>query len=98
MSTKISPFIFSKNLLVGERTSVMCATTSGDQPLTFAWLKDGKPLRQSTKINVANNPQFSALTIQKLELVDAGNYTCAVSNAQGTVSYTDSLEVRGTKF
>ncbi|KAH9380974.1 hypothetical protein HPB48_021080 [Haemaphysalis longicornis] len=94
MSTKISPFIFSKNLLVGERTSVICATTSGDQPLTFAWLKDGKPLRQSAKINLANNPQFSALTIQKLELGDAGNYTCSVSNTQGTVSYTDTLEVR----
>ncbi|KAH6928080.1 hypothetical protein HPB50_011607 [Hyalomma asiaticum] len=94
VSTKISPFIFSKNLLVGERTSVMCATTAGDQPLTFAWLKDGKPLHQSAKINIASSPQFSTLSIQKLNLGDAGNYTCAVSNAQGTVSYTDALEVK----
>ncbi|KAL3180814.1 hypothetical protein MRX96_037234 [Rhipicephalus microplus] len=94
LSTKISPFIFSKNLLVGERTSVMCATTSGDQPLTFAWLKDGKPLHQSANINIASSPQFSTLSVQKLSLGDAGNYTCAVSNAQGTVSYTDVLEVK----
>ncbi|KAL1425981.1 hypothetical protein MTO96_018689 [Rhipicephalus appendiculatus] len=95
LSTKISPFIFSKNLLVGERTNVMCSTTSGDQPFTFAWLKDGKPLHQSAKINIASSPQFSTLSIQKLNLGDAGNYTCAVSNAQGTVSYTDALEVKG---
>ncbi|XP_049272553.1 hemicentin-1-like [Rhipicephalus sanguineus] len=94
LSTKISPFIFSKNLLVGERTSVMCATTSGDQPFRFSWMKDGRPLQQSTKINVASNPQYSALTIDKLDLKDAGNYTCSVSNAHGTVSYTDTLEVR----
>ncbi|KAH7936604.1 hypothetical protein HPB49_001639 [Dermacentor silvarum] len=94
VSTKISPFTFSKNLLVGERTSVMCATTSGDQPFRFSWLKDGRPLQQSTKINIATSPQFSALTIEKLDLRDAGNYTCSVSNTHGTVSYTDTLEVR----
>ncbi|KAL3203379.1 hypothetical protein MRX96_053230 [Rhipicephalus microplus] len=72
----------------------MCATTSGDQPFTFSWLKDGRPLQQSAKINVASNPQYSALTIDKLDLKDAGNYTCSVSNARGTVSYTDTLEVK----
>ncbi|KAL3196677.1 hypothetical protein MRX96_045142, partial [Rhipicephalus microplus] len=76
----------------------MCATTSGDQPLTFAWLKDGKPLHQSANINIASSPQFSTLSVQKLSLGDAGNYTCAVSNAQGTVSYTDVLEVKGKTF
>ncbi|XP_077485795.1 hemicentin-1-like [Amblyomma americanum] len=95
LSTKISPFIFSKNLLVGERTRVMCATTSGDQPFTFSWLKDGKPLHQSAKISIATSAQFSTLSIEKLDLTDAGNYTCAVNNAHGTVSYTDTLEIKG---
>ncbi|KAK8779365.1 hypothetical protein V5799_019298 [Amblyomma americanum] len=94
VSTKISPFIFSKNLLVGERTRVMCATTSGDQPFTFSWLKDGKPLHQSAKISIATSAQFSTLSIEKLDLTDAGNYTCAVNNAHGTVSYTDTLEIK----
>lgn len=51
-------------------------------------------MRQAGNVNIADSPEFSTLSIENLELKDAGNYTCAVSNPAGTVSYTDSLEVK----
>lgn len=41
---KISHFEFSKELFVGERTSVMCVAGSGDLPLKFEWFKNETPI------------------------------------------------------
>jgi hypothetical protein len=44
---KISHFEFSKELNVGDRTSVQCVAGTGDLPLAFTWLKDNVPIKQS---------------------------------------------------
>jgi hypothetical protein len=41
---KISHFEFSKELFVGERTSVMCVAGSGDLPMKFEWFKNEAPI------------------------------------------------------
>lgn len=44
---KISHFEFSKELNVGDRTSIQCVAGTGDLPLSFTWLKDNVPIKQS---------------------------------------------------
>lgn len=40
----INPFLFASDLREGMRTTVVCSVLSGQTPLTFSWLKDGRPL------------------------------------------------------
>lgn len=44
---KVSHFEFSKELNVGDRTSIQCVAGTGDLPLVFTWLKDNVPIKQS---------------------------------------------------
>lgn len=44
---KVSHFEFSKDLNVGDRTSVQCVAGTGDLPLVFTWLKDNVAIKQS---------------------------------------------------
>lgn len=50
MPPKISHFEFSKDLNVGDRTSVQCVAGTGDLPLVFTWLKDNVPIKQSSAV------------------------------------------------
>jgi hypothetical protein len=52
---KISHFEFSKELNVGDRTSVQCVAGTGDLPLVFTWLKDNVPIKQSSGAAVGVN-------------------------------------------
>lgn len=92
---KIQPFAFPKTGTVGERSSVTCTTIAGDKPFKFVWLKDGLTLRQEGNVKIVSSSEFSVFNIEKLSLENAGNYTCVVSNAGGTVSYASTLEIKG---
>lgn len=63
---------------------------TGDPSMKVTWLKDGQPLEASSRINSFFNFGYVALTIEKLELRDAGEYTCIASNNQGQ-AYTAAL-------
>lgn len=52
---KVSHFEFSKELNVGDRTSVQCVAGTGDLPLVFTWLKDNVPIKQSGAGGVNDN-------------------------------------------
>ncbi|XP_064487525.1 cell adhesion molecule Dscam2-like [Ornithodoros turicata] len=91
---KILPFVIPKRLLVGERFGVTCATASGGKPFQFVWLKDGQTLHPSKSVNIVDSSEYSTLSIQNLVLENSGNYTCVVSNAAGTESYSDSLDIK----
>lgn len=52
---KISHFEFSKELNVGDRTSVQCVAGTGDLPLVFTWLKDNIPIKQSETVGASDN-------------------------------------------
>ncbi|XP_042147255.1 Down syndrome cell adhesion molecule-like protein Dscam2 [Ixodes scapularis] len=91
---KIQPFAFPKTGTVGERSSVTCTTIAGDKPFKFVWLKDGLTLRQEGNVKIVSSSEFSVFNIEKLSLENAGNYTCVVSNAGGTVSYASTLEIK----
>lgn len=52
---KVSHFEFSKELNVGDRTSVQCVAGTGDLPLVFTWLKDNVPIKQSGTVGASDN-------------------------------------------
>lgn len=52
---KVSHFEFSKELNVGDRTSVQCVAGTGDLPLLFTWLKDNVPIKQSAVAGGVND-------------------------------------------
>lgn len=91
---KVLPLVIPKNLLVGERMSITCAVASGSKPLTFMWLRNDSALRGGTSVHIADSSDYSTLHIENLKIEHAGNYTCVVSNAGGTVSYSDTLHVK----
>lgn len=55
----------------------------GDATMKIEWFKDGQPLEASSRINTFSNFGYVALTIEKLELRDAGIYTAVATNCQG---------------
>ena len=52
---KVSNIEFSKELNVGDRTSVQCVAGTGDLPLVFTWLKDNVPIKQSGTVGANDN-------------------------------------------
>lgn len=93
-----------EELHAGKRVSVICAAESGDLPMEFQWLKNEKPLRQSSgesaySITVKQNDDYSSvMTIHNLSAIHSGQYSCVVSNTAATVQYKTSLQVNGTSI
>jgi hypothetical protein len=64
-------------------TAALGVTATGAAPLTYQWSKDGTNLQDGASILGANS---ASLTINNLQLSDAGNYLVVVTNAFGSVS------------
>ncbi|CAK1540400.1 unnamed protein product [Leptosia nina] len=90
---KISPFMFSPELMEGSSAQVLCGVSSGDKPIFFSWLKDGKPLPSDLQIEEKSLNEFSLLMFSELRAAHSGHYTCRVSNHAATVNYTALLTV-----
>ncbi|KAH8029784.1 hypothetical protein HPB51_004789 [Rhipicephalus microplus] len=90
------PFSFSRNAVMGRKSSVTCAVSSGQGPFRFSWLHDGKPLdsRGRATVKVVTD-DISVMTIDSVTAEDLGNYTCVVSNPAGTGIHTAALHVEG---
>ncbi|XP_077487045.1 cell adhesion molecule Dscam1-like isoform X1 [Amblyomma americanum] len=86
----IQPFVLPSDVVTGVNTKLFCNVQSGTRPLSFAWIKDGAPVRKG----ISSQDDFSALSIDPVTAESAGNYTCVVSNAAGTDRYTSTLEVK----
>ncbi|KAM7294612.1 hypothetical protein ISCGN_024118 [Ixodes scapularis] len=91
---KIQPFYFPKNHPLNKKVVVSCVAMEGDEPLSFAWLKDGRSLVSGQRVFVTKfTENIASLTISEVTAEDIGNYTCLVSNKAGKDSYTSSLIV-----
>lgn len=64
----------------------------GQAPFTYKWYKNGELIPKSSKEN--SNDKFSTLVIDPIKPNSAGNYTCIVTNAHGSNSYSALLVVR----
>ncbi|KAH7975126.1 hypothetical protein HPB49_024198 [Dermacentor silvarum] len=96
---KIQAFNFPREQqLVGKKVVVSCVAVEGDEPMSFAWFKNGQPLAESAGLGtkVAKlTENMASLTIPDVTAADIGNYTCVVSNKAGEDSFTASLLVNG---
>ncbi|GFR28228.1 titin [Trichonephila clavata] len=94
---RIKPFNFSGDLSEGLRIMVMCGIMDGDGPFDFRWLKDGEPLlSQKGHFSIESFNDFtSILTIEHLNALSNGNYTCRVTNLAGSDEKSDVLTMKG---
>ena len=80
----------------GSKFRSLCAIKSGTRPVFFTWTKNGQQLshfQNGITIKTDESEDNSVLSIIDIKSENAGNYTCSVSNAFGTDSYTIRLEV-----
>ena len=80
-----------------DQTLVLTCTAEGGPNNTLQWYKDGTLLMGARSgLSIDTDDAYptsirSNLTIASLATDDLGNYTCTVSNAAGTASYTALL-------
>ena len=71
----------------------MNCAASGSLPLRFEWKKDGEEVTNS-RIVIQTEEDYSSLGIKKLQFEDRGNYSCVVTNSQGTDSLAAVLDIK----
>lgn len=73
-----------------------CSVISGEPPLSFSWMKNGKAIETDDKIQIRQYEDVSILVIEPLTHNSNGNYTCVVKNSYGADEFTLPLLVKGT--
>ncbi|GBL76503.1 Titin [Araneus ventricosus] len=91
---KIQRFQFPQDIQIGYKINIMCAIMQGGSPISFAWYKNGRILKETANIHVESNEKLSTLTFDPVEDTSVGNYTCVVSNPHGKDNHTAFLSVR----
>lgn len=86
-----------EQVAVGAYFTASCIVKFGSKPFYFNWLKNGVSiLNQVGDLQIDSfKDRQSILSIDKVKLNDAGNYTCAVRNEFGQDSHTVLLIVKG---
>nr|XP_037280563.1 Down syndrome cell adhesion molecule-like protein Dscam2 [Rhipicephalus microplus] len=92
-SLQLQPFSFPSNAVVGNTVTVTCTTISRTANVNFQWLKDGKALVKSSKVEIVHHPLFSTLVIGPTTKEDSGNYTCVGNIGQETHSHSHRLNI-----
>lgn len=84
----------------GSKWKLLCYLEEGSRPLRFAWQKNGQPLNTggSTTLQIDTDHEQSQLSISRLEVHDAGNYSCTVENDFGIDRASTLLVVQGKTF
>lgn len=91
---KLNKLSIPEQLSIESRAKLLCVVSSGDQPIEFRWVKDGKPF---TLGRIEQLDEWtSSLTLYPLSLDHIGNYTCIASNKGGISQVTAPLFVSGT--
>uniref|UniRef100_A0A182NC81 Down syndrome cell adhesion molecule n=1 Tax=Anopheles dirus TaxID=7168 RepID=A0A182NC81_9DIPT len=92
----ILPFEFGEEALdEASMATVQCAVTKGDTPISFSWLfNEQDVVLGETGILVSKSGQrISMLTIESVQSMHAGNYTCVAKNVAGQANHTSELKV-----
>ncbi|XP_064480158.1 cell adhesion molecule Dscam1-like [Ornithodoros turicata] len=92
---KVNPFKFPSDLEEGMRSVVVCVVIDGDQPVSIAWLKDGRPLSQGLgATSEMLNAFTSSLTFHSVGPQHSGNYTCVARNPAAAVNRSATMTVK----
>lgn len=77
--------------------STQCAVIKGDFPLEITWYFNGKPIEALHGVSVAKmNQRITMLSIDFVDAIHAGEYSCVARNDAGTDKYSVYLNVNGT--
>lgn len=80
----------------GDSSQVTCSVSSGDQPLEFSWIFEGKTATALPGVSTMNGGRkASMLIIDPLGAIHRGNYTCTVKNRAGMANFTSELRING---
>ena len=79
----------SRYAFAGNKIDLECIG-EGTLPIRYRWTKNGRPL-MSAKYKI-DGPQMK---IDKLVLLDSGNYTCIASNVYGSSNCSITVKVCG---
>ncbi|KAJ2944864.1 hypothetical protein O0L34_g1756 [Tuta absoluta] len=75
----------------GQIVQITCNIISGDPPIYFSWLKDGKKIPANLRVTERSSELFSVLIIKRVSLEHCGKYTCIATNHVGKVNQTADL-------
>lgn len=67
---------------------------SGSLPMKIAWFKNGEELTPD-KYKISFVEGTASLELSRLELSDAGSYTCKATNSAGSKESKGTLSVKG---
>lgn len=81
----------------GEGVDAQCSISKGDYPVNITWLLNGNRVPEGRGIAIVRvNRRMSTLSVDSVQAIHAGNYTCVATNRAGTVMHTAYLAVNGT--
>uniref|UniRef100_A0A182SAI8 Ig-like domain-containing protein n=1 Tax=Anopheles maculatus TaxID=74869 RepID=A0A182SAI8_9DIPT len=91
----ILPFEFGEEPFdIYSATTVSCAVTKGDLPITIAWLFNDREIHSGDGVLITNSGhRISMLSIESVQPRHAGNYSCVANNKAGTAEYSSILNV-----
>ena len=77
--------------------SISCVITKGDLPIGIKWTFQGKTIDPSQGVTVVRtSKRITQLSIDNVNDVHSGEYTCAAKNPAGVVKHSAYLRVNGT--
>lgn len=93
----ITPFAFDGGpAQTGQYSTLTCTVQTGDGPLNFTWLLNGIELKDSFDVAISTvGKRTSFLTIESVQAIHAGVYTCQAENKAGISQYSTELKVNG---
>lgn len=75
----------------------MCTVYKGDFPLKIYWNFNGEEVSAKNGIILSKTGQrISVLSIESVQAMHKGNYTCVARNVAGTVEHTATLFINGS--
>uniref|UniRef100_A0A672TI66 Titin n=1 Tax=Strigops habroptila TaxID=2489341 RepID=A0A672TI66_STRHB len=81
----VKPVFHSYSIQVGQDLKVEVPIAGRPKP-TVTWVKDGQPLRQTTRVNVNDLTDLTILNIKETSKEDSGTYEITVANVVGQKS------------
>jgi len=106
----VHQFDKSKNVIQADPLTLVCSAWSVPEP-TVTWLHNGEKivpeesagrimLKNGTVVQHSTFPilENGTLRVDRMDYVDAGNYTCVVTNQYGQANATVVVQVKGTSL
>lgn len=80
----------------GEGVDAQCSILKGDYPINITWSLNGGHIIDNRGITIFRvSRRISTISIDSVQAIHTGNYTCIAINAAGTTKHTAHLAVNG---